>query len=61
MSHSTVVRGTRDVELEQRGWVIGGSPRLGGDRPVKSEIGHIQLADERVDHANRVVLINVLP
>jgi hypothetical protein len=45
-----------DVDLQEVGRVVGGAPRRGRLGAIEAESGKIQLADECVDHSNRVVI-----
>src|SRR4051794_10836899 len=49
-----------DIELQQRGWVVGRAPSLRRNGPLEAELGQVQPVDERFDDPNGVVLVDVV-
>ena len=47
-----------DVKLQERRWVVGRSARRFRDNAVEVELAQIERIDERVNHANRIALVD---
>lgn len=55
-AHLALFAGTLlEIQFQQRAWIVARSACFGWLRPPEAELLHIELADERLNHATHVI------